>query len=94
MKIKFIFDDGSTLDLSEGDWTGTLVHYDLERNVMWMESCNSEKKLIQAMSERKMLYFTRGNKDFSVDSERIVEAKVIEDGEEALLWRRVVCSSY
>ena len=93
MRIKFILDDGSTIEIGEGDWIGELMHYDISNNVMWMNSCHDQKELIGALSTEKVLSFAGKDGDFCVDSIRIVEAKVIEDGKETLLWRRAVKSS-
>lgn len=88
MLIKLLFDNGSAVDVGEKDWIGALVHYDLERDVIWTESCRDKKALIKALSAGKVLSFVVGGREFSVDSERIVEAKAIEDGKETLLWRK------
>ena len=93
MRIKFILDDGSTIEIGEGDWIGELMHYDISNNVMWMNSYHDQKELIGALSTEKVLSFAGKDGDFCVDSIRIVEAKVIEDGKETLLWRRAVKSS-
>ena len=37
MMFEFIFDDGRKVNVSEHDWIGELMHYDLSNNVMWMK---------------------------------------------------------
>lgn len=93
MRIKFILDDGSTIEIGEGDWIGELMHYDISNNVMEIKSCPDEKELIGALSTEKVLSFAGKDGDFCVDSVRIVEVKVIEGEKETLLWRRAVKSS-
>lgn len=93
MRVKFIFDGGRTVEIGDDDWIGAIAHYDLPDNLIWMEPCNDKKTLIQALSARKVLFFAVGAREFTMDSGRIVEVKVIEDGKETLLWRRAVKSS-
>lgn len=88
MRIKFIFDDGRTVEIGEDDWIGAIAYHDLPSNFVWAESCNSKKALIKALSTGKMLYSRRGVREFSIDPRVVVEAKVIEDGKETVLWRK------
>lgn len=94
MWIKFIFNDGRTVEIGEDDWIGALAYHDLPGNHVWTESCNSKKALIKALSTRKVIYISRGGREFSIDSRVVAEAKAIEDGKETLLWRKAVKSSY
>ena len=93
MRAKFIFDGGCSIEVGEYDWIGAIAHHDLPGNLVWMEPCNDKKTLIQALSSRKVLFFAVGVREFTVDSERIIEAKAIDDEGETLLWRRAVKSS-
>lgn len=88
MRVKFIFDGGRAVEIGDYDWIGAIAYHDLPGNLIWMEPCNDKKTLIQALSAGKVLFFAVGVREFSVDSGRIVEAKVIEDEKESTLWRR------
>lgn len=92
MRIKFIFDGGRTVEVGEDDWIGALAYHDLPGNRVWTESCNSKKALVKALSAGMKLYLNCGVREFSIDSRVVVEAKVIEDGKETVLWRGVTPS--
>ena len=93
MRIKFIFDNGSAVEIGDDDWIGALAYYDLPGDTMWVESCNSKEALIKALSTGKVLYSKRGVREFSISSKRVVEAMAIEGGKETPLWRRGIYSS-
>ena len=93
MLIKLLLNNGFTFEVGEKDWIGALVHYDLERDVIWTESFHDKNELIQALRDGRVLCFDVGGRKFNVDSENVVEAKAIEDGKEILLWIKAVRSN-
>lgn len=88
MRIKFIFDGGRTVEIGEDDWIGAIAYHDLPANRVWADSCSDKKALIKALSAGMKLYLNRGVREYNIDSRVVVEAKVIEDGKEAMLWKR------
>lgn len=88
MRVKFIFDNGRTIEIGDDDWIGAIAYHGLLDNLVWIESCNSKKALIKALNARMKLYLNRGVREFNIDSRVVVEAKVIEDGKETVLWKR------
>lgn len=88
MRIKFFFDGGITVEIGDDDWIGAIAYHDLPSNLVWMESCNSKKALIKALSAGMTLYLSLGVREYNIDSRVVVEARVIEDGKETMLWKR------
>lgn len=88
MRVKFIFNGGRTVEIGDDDWIGAIAYHDLPANRVWMESCNSKKALIKALNARMKLYLSRGVREYNIDLRVVVEAKVIEDGKETVLWRK------
>lgn len=88
MRIKFIFDDGRTVEIGEDDWISAVAYHDLPANRVWAESCSDKKALIKALSAGMKLYLNRGVREYNIDSRVVVEAKEIGDGKETVLWRK------
>ena len=88
MRIKFIFDGGKTVEIGDDDWIGAIAYHDLPANRVWTESCSDKKALIKALNARMKLYLSRGVREYNIDSRVVIEAKVIEDGKETVLWRK------
>ena len=88
MRIKFIFDGGKTVGIGDDDWIGAIAYHDLPANRVWTESCSDKKALIKALNARMKLYLSRGVREYNIDSRVVIEAKVIEDGKETVLWRK------
>lgn len=88
MRVKFIFNGGRTVEIGDDDWIGAIAYHGLLDNLVWIESCNSKKALIKALNARMKLYLSRGVREYNIDLREVVEAKVIEDGKETVLWRK------
>lgn len=93
MRVKFIFNDGSTFEIGEDDWIGVRVCRDEASGSRWTTACNTKKTLLQALDAGKWLFVKKKDSSHAIGPNRIMEARVIEDGKETLLWLRVVCSS-
>ena len=88
MRIEFVFDDGRTIEIGDDDWIGAIAYHGLLDNLVWIESCNSKKALTKVLNGRMKLYLSRGVREYNIDLRVVVEAKVIEDGKETVLWRK------
>lgn len=88
MRVMFIFDDGGTFETGEDDWIGAIAYHDLPANRVWADSCSDKKALVKALNAGMKLYLNRGVREYNIDSRVVVEAKVIEDGKETMLWKR------
>lgn len=88
MRVKFIFYGGRTVEIGDDDWIGAIAYHGLLDNLVWMESCSDKKALIKALNARMKLYLNRGVREYNIDSRVVIEARVIEDGKETVLWRK------
>lgn len=89
MRIKLLlFDGGTSVEIGEDDWIGAIAYHDLPANRVWTESCSDKKALIKALSAGMKLYLNRGVREYNIDSRVVIEARVIEDGKETVLWKR------
>lgn len=88
MRVKFVFTNGTDVEIGDDDWIGAIAYHGLLDNLVWMESCSDKKALVKALNAGMKLYLNRGVREFNIDSRVVVEAKVIEDGKETMLWKR------
>lgn len=92
MRIKFLFKNGWVFEVGDNDYIGVRAFCDEEIDPIWTKSCNTKKTLFQALNAGKWLFAAKKSGSYAVNSGEVVEAKVIEDGKETLLWRGVTRS--
>lgn len=93
MRIEFLFKNGKVFEVGENDYIGVRVCRNEQDGPIWTKSCNTKKTLLQALNAGKWLFIEKKSGSYAFRSCEFVEAKVIENGKETLLWRRGVKSS-
>lgn len=88
MRVKLFLQNGKVFEIGENDWIGVRVSRDIASGSSWATACNTKKTLFKVLNANKWLFIEKKSGSYAIRGGEVVEAKVIEDGKEAMLWRR------